>query len=409
MTAGRQPAGVVVTGLGLVTAAGQGADATWKAVTAGRPTARTCSELDGLGVDFACRLADFEPAARLGAALVRRTDRYAQLALVAADEALRTAGLEPAGWDGARVGVVMGTAFGGITTLEEQTYRLAREERVSAVTIPMFLPNVLAGQISLRWQARGPSMTVGTACASGATAIGVGADLLRTGACDIVLAGGAEAPVSRLLAAAFARMGALSSRRSEPARASRPFDADRDGFVLGEGAAVLVLEREADARARGATALARIAGYGASADAHHLTSPHPQGAGLEAAVRAALRQAGASPADVDHVNAHATSTPQGDLAEAGLLARLFAGGVSVTSAKGALGHTLGAAGAIEAALTVLAIVEQTVPPTANLDRPDPRVDLDLVTGTPRPQRIRLALSASSGFGGQNAVLALAPA
>lgn len=398
---------IAVTGLGVVSAAGVGAEATWKSVVSGQPSARLLPELSGLPADFACVIDELDIAAGLGANLARRTDRFTQLALIAGAEALSAARLDPADWDGARVGVLIGTAFGGVSTLAGQAVRAHEGSPVSPVTVPAALANMAAGVLSLEWNARGPSLAVATACASGATAIGLAASLLRDDSCDVVLAGGAEAPVNRLLAAAFARMDALSVNRARPTAASRPFDAERDGFVLAEGAAILVLERAADAAARRVPALARLAGFGASADAHHLTSPDPEGRGLERAVTQALRSAGAEPGDVDHVNAHATSTPKGDLAEATLLKRLFGGGVSVTAPKGSLGHTLGAAGAIEAALTVLSIGEQTVPPTANLEEPDPLIglDLDLVAGAARTERIRLALSNSCGFGGQNAVLA----
>jgi 3-oxoacyl-[acyl-carrier-protein] synthase II len=272
------------------------------------------------------------------------------------------------------------------------------------------MANMSAGQLSAALGVRGPSLAVATACASGATAIGVARDLLRSGACDVALAGGTEAAVDRLTAAAFARLDALAPLpgSQDPAAASRPFDAERQGFVLAEGAAVLVLERLADAKARGARVLGRLVGYGAAADAHHPTTPHPAGVGLELALRRALADAGARPAEVDHVNAHATGTPLGDLAEARTLHRLF-GAVPVTAAKGTLGHTLGAAGAIEAALTVLTVAEGLIPPTANLAKQDPEIDLDVVHGAPRPARIGLALTDSAGFGGQNAVLAFAPA
>ncbi|HTJ70403.1 MAG TPA: beta-ketoacyl-[acyl-carrier-protein] synthase family protein [Actinospica sp.] len=406
-----QPIDIAVTGLGVVSAAGVGAEAAWKSVVSGQPSARVLPELRGLPADFACVVDELDVGVRLGANLVRRTDRFTQLALIAGAEALDAARLDPTDWDGARVGVVVGTAFGGVTTLAGQAVRAHEGSPVSPVTVPAVLANMAAGVLSLEWNARGPSFAVSTACASGATAIGLAASLLRDDSCDIVIAGGAEAPVNRLLSAAFARMDALSVNRARPAAASRPFDAERDGFVLAEGAAMLVLERAADASARRVPALAHLAGFGASADAHHLTSPDPEGRGLERAVIQALRAAGAAPADVDHVNAHATSTPKGDLAEAALLKRLFGHGVSVTAPKGALGHTLGAAGAIEAALTVLSIAEQTAPPTTNLEEPDPRIglDLDLVTGAARTQRIGLALSNSCGFGGQNTVLAFTPA
>ena len=400
---------IAVTGLGVISAAGLDAQTTWKAVASAQPTARNCPALEGLATDLACEVEDFDATARLGANFTRRTDRFTQLAMIAGAEALRAARLDPATWDGARVGVVIGTAFGGVTTLNDQAVRAHQGHAVSPVTVPAVLANMAAGLLSLEWHAHGPSLAVATACASGATAIGLAADLLRADRCDVVIAGGAEAPVNRLVAAAFARMDALSLNRGRPVEASRPFDVERDGFVLAEGAGMLVLERASDAAARRAPALARLAGFGASADAHHFTSPHPGGYGLELAVTQALRGAGAQPADVDHVNAHATSTPKGDLAEAALLHRLFAGDVSVTAPKGVLGHTLGAAGAIEAAMTVLSIAEQTAPPTANLNEPDPRIELDIVAGEARPQAIRLALSNSCGFGGQNAVLAFTPA
>jgi len=397
---------VVITGVGLVSAAGVGVDATWRRTLAGQSTARTDSRLDGLDVDISCRVPDFDPVAHLGAE-ARRTDRFSQLGLVACAEAMGMSELEPADWDPERVGVIIGTGFGGLCTFEEQVVRHTCGEKASALTVPMFVPNMLPGLLSMRWRACGPSFSTATACASGATAIGLGAELIRAGICDIVLAGGSDAPITRLVNAAFARMGALSTRCATPAEASRPLDAARDGFVLGEGAAVLVLERAAHSAARRAPALARLAGFGASADAHHITDPHPDGNGLHQAITAALSQAEATIADVDHVSMHATGTPKGDLIEARLLARLCGGQASVTAAKGALGHTMGAAGAIEAALCVLTITERIVPPTANLHRIDPRVDLDVVRGAARPQRVQLALSNSSGFGGQNAVLAFA--
>jgi 3-oxoacyl-(acyl-carrier-protein) synthase len=399
---------VAVTGLGMVTAAGLGGDAAWKAVCGCGPLARTVPELAGLTVDIACTVPDFDPVGRLGATLVRRTDRCSQLILVAAQDAVRDAGLDPGLWDGARVAVVVGSAFGGIGTVEAEAAKLMRGRNVSPVTIPRFIPNMPAGQLSLLLGAGGPSFAVSTACASGATALGVARGLLLADRCDIVIAGGGDAPVNRLVTAGFARMDALSRRCDDPAGASRPFDAERDGFVLAEGAAMLVLERRADAIARGARPLAEFAGEGASADAYHFTSPPPDGAGLERAVRAALAEADASPDDVDHVNVHATSTPLGDAVEAALLARLFGGRPLITAAKGVLGHSMGAAGAIEAALTVLAITEGTVPPIANFRNAEGDWDLRFVTGRPKPHRTRLALSNSVGFGGQNAVLAFRP-
>ncbi|MFE1272958.1 beta-ketoacyl-[acyl-carrier-protein] synthase family protein [Streptomyces sp. NPDC058758] len=400
---------IAVTGLGLVTPAGIGTAASWAGVRAGRPAAAADPALDGQLVTISCRVPGWDADALLGARRAHRLDRFTQFALVAAAEALADAGLDPATWDGARVGVVLGCADGGPGTVEQQHRVLVEHSprHVSPLLLPMQLPNMLAGQTAMEFGATGPNLVVATACASGTTAIGTARDLLLLDRCDLVLTGGSEAMITPLVMAGFARMGTLSSRTDDPAAASRPFETDRDGFVAGEGAGVLVLERAADARARGARIRARVAGYGASADAHHLTSPHPEGAGLEAAVRAALADAGCRPSDVGHVNAHGTATRLNDLTEAKVVRRVL-GDPLVTSTKGVTGHLLGAAGAIEAAFTVLGLEEQVVPPTANLDVPDPDCGLKLTT-TVTTARYDLALSNSLGFGGQNAVLALARA
>jgi 3-oxoacyl-[acyl-carrier-protein] synthase II len=413
MTARSSPADLdlAVTGLGLVTAAGIGVEASWQGVCAGVSTGASDPELSGLRVDFSCRVPGFDPRRQLGRRATLNYDRFVQLALVAAEEAVSDAGLDPASWDGARVGVVMGCGLGGVATWEAQHRRLLDDgpQTVSSLLIPMLVPNMVAGHIGMRLHATGPNLVTATACASGATAIGVARDLLRTGACDVVLAGGAEAGVVPLIVTGFAQMGALSNRCAEPAAASRPFDVDRDGFVIGEGSGVLVLERGADARSRGARIRARLLGYGASADAHHMTAPDPEGKGVERAIRDALVEAGATPQDVDHVNAHGTSTPLNDLVEARVLARCIGTHPAVTSTKSVVGHTLGAAGAIEAAFTVLAIEHGLIPPTANLDSQDPEIEIDVVAKAPRPRRISVALSNSFGFGGQNAVLAFGAA
>ncbi|GLX17140.1 MULTISPECIES: beta-ketoacyl-[acyl-carrier-protein] synthase family protein [Streptomyces] len=403
-------ADTAVTGLGLVTPGGVGTERSWEAVLAGRATAALDPALDGLPVRLSCRVPGFDPDALLGARRALRLDRFAQFALVAAAEAVADAGLSPLTWDGARVGVVLGCADGGPGTVEAQ-HRVLWEEgarRVSPLLLPMQLPNMLAGQTAIELGARGPNLVVATACASGATAIGVARDLLALDRCDIVLAGGSEAMLTPLVMAGFAAMGALSRREDDPATASRPFDAARDGFVAGEGAGVLVLERTADARARGARVRARIAGYGATADAHHVTSPDPQARGAEAALRAALAEAGAGPGDVCHVNAHGTSTPLNDLAEGLMLSRVLTGDPLVTSTKGVTGHLLGAAGAVEAALAVLTVERSVVPATASLQELDPRLRLKVATA-PTGVRVDLAISNSFGFGGQNAVLAIASA
>lgn len=397
---------LAVTGLGLVTAAGIGAGATWEGVCAGVPTAARNPDLDGLPVNISCTVPGLDPVRHVGRRSPLMHDRFIQLGIVAAREAVASSGLDPATWDGARVGVVVGSGLGGVGTWEAQHRRMLGQgpDAVSALLVPMLVPNMVAGHLAMEMRATGPNFVTATACASGATAIGAAARLLHDGTCDVVVTGGAEASVSPLMVTGFARMGALSRRLDEPAAASRPFDADRDGFVIGEGSGMLVLEREEDARARGATVRARLAGYGASADAHHITAPDPEGGGVRQAVQAALRQAGVMSAEVDHVNAHGTSTPLNDAVEARTLRKLLGDRASVTSVKGVLGHALGAAGAIEAALTVLTVECSTVPPTANLERQDPGVELDVVRGAPRRQTVQVAMSNSFGFGGQNAVL-----
>ncbi|MGW7530524.1 beta-ketoacyl-[acyl-carrier-protein] synthase family protein [Streptomyces sp. NPDC054783] len=401
---------IAVTGLGMVTPAGVGVAASWDRVRAGRPTAAPDPVLRDNLVRISCRVPDFDPVALLGGRAARRLDPFVQFAIVAVREALADAGLDPGTWDGSRVGVVLGCGGYGATTLEAQARVLleASAKKVSPQLLPMHLSNLAAGRVSIELGTTGPSLVVSTACASGTTAIGVARDLLNLHRCDIVVAGGTEAMVTPLVIAAFAQMGALSARHDDPAGASRPFDAARDGFVAGEGSAILVMERAADARARGARVRARLVGFGMSADAHHVTAPAPDGRGLEQSLREALSDAGAGPSDIGHVNAHGTSTQLNDLVESEVIERVLGPDTLVTSTKGVTGHMLGAAGAAEAALTVLALEHGTVPPTANLDDLDPRVKLDVPT-TARPLAPALAVSQSAAFGGQNAALVLAPA
>ncbi|WP_221351192.1 beta-ketoacyl-[acyl-carrier-protein] synthase family protein [Streptomyces beigongshangae] len=401
---------IAVTGLGLVTPAGIGVEAGWDTVCEGRSAAALDPALRDQPVRISCRIPGFDAERLLGARRAHRLDPFVQFALVAAREAIADAGLDPRTWDGARVGVVLGSAGGGSGTVEEQ-HRVLREEgpgRVSPLLLPMELPNMVAGQVAIEFAARGPNLVVATACASGASAIGTARDLLALDRCDIVLTGGSEALVTPLIMAGFAQMKALSRRHDDPAGASRPFDADRDGFVAAEGAGMLILERTGDARARGARVRARIVGYGASADAHHITAPDPDGTGLALAVRAALADAGAAPDDVRHVNAHGTSTPRNDLTEARVIQQVLPQGPSVTSTKGVTGHLMGAAGAVEAAFTVLSVERGLVPPTANLRRLDPRMDIEVARSVEEGV-LDLALSNSCGFGGQNAVLVIARA
>jgi 3-oxoacyl-[acyl-carrier-protein] synthase II len=402
---------VAITGMGLVTPAGIGVTENWDRIRSGVSCAATHEALLGMPVDFGCQVPGFDAAGLLGRSVAWRLDRFAQLAVVAARQAVEDSGLDRESWDGGRVGVVLGNSLGGSETVRRQHEALfgGGPEDVSPLTIPMYMVNMVAGYVAIDCGAKGPSMVTATACASGTTAIGTARDLLRSGACDVVLAGGTEAPLTKPVMAGLAKMGALSRRRTDPSAASRPFDAERDGFVAGEGAGVLVLERAADALARGASSYALVRGYGAASDAHHATAPDPTGHGIRRAVRAALADAEVSPSDVHHVNAHGTSTPVGDVTEARVLHDVFPGGPAITSTKGVIGHTLAAAGAVESAYTALAIRHGTVPPTANLTNLDPDIDLDVVRDVPRELPVRVAVSTSLGFGGHNAALVMVAA
>jgi 3-oxoacyl-[acyl-carrier-protein] synthase II len=397
---------VAVTGLGMYTPAGVGVAESWAGVSAGKPTAQPDPVLAGQPVDFSSRV-PIEPTELLGGRMTRRMDRFVQFAIVAAREAVADAGFDPAGWDSARIGVVLGCAGGGAGTVEQQHRVLLYEAptRVSPLLLPMQLPNMSAGQVSIDLGVTGPSLVVATACASGATAIGLARDLLTLDRCDVVIAGGSEAMITPLVMAGFAQMGALSGRTGDPSSASRPFDQARDGFVAGEGAAVLVLERPADAQARRARVRALVAGFGATADAHHVTAPDPAGRGCEQALRTALADAQIGHDQVDHVNAHGTSTPLNDIIEAHMIDRVLGDRPVVTSTKGVTGHMFGAAGAAEAAFSVLALEHQLVPPTANLTHLDPRISIQ-VAAQPVSQRIEVVVSNSFGFGGHNAVLVM---
>ncbi|MET9801019.1 beta-ketoacyl-[acyl-carrier-protein] synthase family protein [Streptomyces sp. NPDC006368] len=397
-----------VTGIGLLSPAGACLDSSWATMLRGTSVARPDPVLQGLRTDFSCAVPDFSVRALLGHAVSRRLDPYAQMAVVAARQAVRDAGLDPARWRSERVAVVLGVGSNSLHSYEEP-FRLLhdnRSDRVSPYQITRSVPSMAAAEVALDLGAHGVNFTTSSACASGATAIGTALDLLRAGRCDIALAGGSESARSRMTTTCFGQMRAMSSRRSDPAAASRPFDTERDGFVPGEGAAVLVLERAEDAHRRSAGVRGYLAGYGASADAHHPAAPHPEGRGAQAAVLAALDDAGCSAADIDHVNAHATSTPLNDTTEARLLRRLFPHEPAVTANKSVIGHALGAAGAIEAALTVLTLQHRTIPPTANLRAQESGAELDVVIGRPRPARMGTALSTSFGFGGQNTALVL---
>ncbi|MGW7050677.1 beta-ketoacyl-[acyl-carrier-protein] synthase family protein [Streptomyces sp. NPDC054887] len=407
------PFTAAVTGLGLVTAAGVGVPDTWRNVTEGRVRPASVGareELRDLPCDFmyAVPAEDLDTAQALGVAAQRLMDRFSQLAVLAAREAVADAGLDPAVWDGGRVAVVIGSAHGGLPFYDEQHTALTAKgpRRVSPKLAPLTVVNGAASSVCMDLGARGPSQAVSTACSSGTVAIGTAHQMLRTGACDIVVAGGAESVCSRLLIASACQMRAVSTRRDDPAAACRPFDADRDGFVVGEGAGLLVMERPEHARARGARIRAHVAGYGASSDAYSAVAPDPEGKGIESALRTALGDAGIAPSEVGHVNAHGTSTVFNDLIEATTLHRVLGAGPLVTSTKAMTGHTLGAAGGIETALTVLALEHQLVPPTANLDALDPHIPVEVVAKAARPAAFDCAVKTSLGFGGHNAALVL---
>jgi 3-oxoacyl-[acyl-carrier-protein] synthase II len=399
---------VVVTGLGAVTPLGASVETTWQRLLAGESGAGRIRAFpsDGYPVRIACEAWEFDPAIWIERRSLHRTDRFAQLALAAARMAEVDSGVDASREPG-RVGAAIGTAQGGVASLAECCAGAARG-RVRPTLVTAFMPNMAAGWISIELGLRGPVTAPCTACAASAMALGDGYDAIRLGRADVMFCGGSEAGVTPLAVAGFAAMRALSRRNDDPSRASRPFDAGRDGFVMGEGAAVLVLEELEHARARGATVYAELAGYGLSSDSHHITEPDPAGAGQARAIGAALDDANVDADDVDYVNAHASSTPLGDELETAALklalGQEHARAIPVSSIKGAAGHCLGAAGAVEAAVTVLAVRDDVVPPTINYETADPVCDLDYVPNHARAHRVDTALSNSFGFGGHNAVL-----
>jgi len=408
---------VVVTGMGLVTPLGNDVATTWANAMAGRSGVRTIEAFDPsrLSSRVAGEVRDFDPSGLLDRKELRRTDRYVQFGLIATREALDQAGL-PERFEGdlaERTGVILGTGLGGVGTLSEGfTINATRgPDRISPFLIPMAIPNIGAGQIAIQFGMTGPNFTTVSACATGGHAIGEASEIIRRGDADVMIAGGAEAGIVEAMVGGFAAMRALSTRNDDPEGASRPFDLGRDGFVIAEGAGVVVLEALDHAEGRGATPLAELIGYGATADASHVTLPAPGGIGAVRAARRAIEKAGITAADIDHVNAHATSTPEGDKAELQAIRTIFGDGaerLSITANKSLMGHTLGAAGAIEAVLTVQTIREGCVPPTINLVDPDPEgAGLDLTPNRSSVHPIRVALSNSFGFGGQNTALILA--
>jgi 3-oxoacyl-[acyl-carrier-protein] synthase II len=397
---------VAVTGLGAVTPVGNDARSTWEAAVAGRSGVGFISTFDTTGypVRIAAEVKDFDPSTVVSPKDARRLDRNVLLAVAAAREAVADAGLD--GYDPARVGIVVGSAIGGVIGISEQ-HDVLRERGPDRV-LPTFIPSVLvdaaSGQIAISLGFRGPNYAPVSACATGSHAIGEAAELIRRGSADAVLAGGTEACLCPLILAGFCSMRGLVAEEEDPTRASRPFDATRAGFVMGEGACILVLENLEAARARGARVYAEVLGYGASNDAHHLAQPDPESVGVAEMMRAALAAAGVLPERVGYVNAHGTSTPLGDLAETKALKDVFgahAYELAVSSTKSVMGHCFGAAGAIEGMMCVLALHEGVLPPTINYRNPDPECDLDYVPNEARPAEVGVALSNAMGLGGHN--------
>ncbi|WP_430297403.1 beta-ketoacyl-[acyl-carrier-protein] synthase family protein [Sinomonas sp. B1-1] len=397
---------IVITGMGATTPLGGTVSELWDGMLALRSGVRSLAGFDdSLPVRIAASLA-VEPEAAMPPVEARRLDRSQQAAVIAAREAWADAGAPAV--DGDRLAVVIGTGIGGVTTLlaQDDVLEASGARRVSPRTVPMLMANAAAAQLSIQFGARAGASAPASACASGAEAIVQAARLIECDEADVVIAGGAEAAITPLTIAGFAQIGALSKAGGDPEAASRPFDANRTGFVLGEGAGVVILERADHARARGARARAVLAGYGITADAFHITGTDPAGLGQVKAIRKALAKAGVAPSDVQHVNAHATGTQVGDVSEAIAVREALGDSVAVTAPKGALGHLVGAAGAVEAIITAKTIQEGVIPATRNLDDLDPAIGLDVVAGAAREARVDAAVSNSFGFGGHNVSLLL---
>jgi 3-oxoacyl-[acyl-carrier-protein] synthase II len=407
---------VVVTGLGLVTPLGTGVEKNWHALMAGRSGVGLITRFDtsDYPTKIAGQVPDFEPLDWIEKKDVRKMDLFIQYAVGAAEQAMRQSGLKITEDNADDVGVLIGVGIGGLCTIEENhlIFMESRLKRITPFFIPKLISNLAPGQISIRYGARGANFSTTSACASGSHAIGEAYRMIRAGYLNAAITGGAEAAITSLGVGGFIAMRALSTRNDNPTAASRPFDRERDGFVMAEGAASLILEEREGAIARGAKILAEIVGYATNADAYHITSPSPEGLGAAKCIRRCLEDGDLDPNEVDYINAHGTSTPQGDIAETQAIKRVFgehAARIAISSTKSMTGHTLGAAGAIESAYTVLAILNHAIPPTINYEYPDPECDLDYVPNRSRPAKIRLALKNSFGFGGTNTTVAFRPA
>ena len=405
---------VVVTGMGAITPVGNDVAATWRAIIDGKPGAGPITKFDAskFPVRFACEVKGFDPLQFMDRKEAKRADAYAQYAIAGAAQAMADAALtDPALYDPDRVGVILGSGIGGLKSFEEQhdIYRERGASKISPFFIPMFIADIAAGLVSMRFNAKGPNYATVSACATSAHAIGDAFRTIQYGDADIVITGGSEATVTPMAIGGFANMKALSERNDSPETASRPFDQTRDGFVMGEGAGIVVLEDYEHAAKRGAHMYAEIVGYGATGDAYHLTAPAPDGEGAQRAMRRAMADAKLSPTDIDYINAHGTSTPANDLNETKAIKAVFgdaAADVNVSSTKSMTGHMLGAAGAVEFILCSLAVRDCVVPPTINYEHPDPELDLNYTPNRAVRRDVEIALSNSFGFGGHNVTLAV---
>jgi 3-oxoacyl-[acyl-carrier-protein] synthase II len=402
---------VVITGMGVVTALGTELDPFWTGLVEGRSGVGplTLFDTSAFKVHFGGQVRDWDPDARFGAKEARRLDRFAQFALVASEAAVADAGIDFSTYESHRVGVLIGSGIGGLNEFEEQHRNHVEKgpSRISPFTIPKLMVNAGSGQVSIRFALKGPTSAVATACASAANAIGDAYRLIQHSYADAMITGGSEAAITHMGLGGFAAMRALSTRNDDPPHASRPFDAGRDGFVLSEGAGVLMIEEESAARARGARIYAEILGYGMSADGSHITAPDEEGRGAARAMRNCLDDARCPAEAIGYINAHGTSTPLGDIAETRAMKSVFgphAKKLMVSSTKSQLGHLLGASGGVELVASALAIHRGVLPPTINLDHPDPECDLDYIPHQPREARVDRVMSNSFGFGGHNASL-----
>ena len=402
---------VVVTGLGVVTSLGHDVDTFWASLLAGKSGIDRVKQFDPSG--FACQIGaevrNWDVTQHMDAKEARRNDRYTHFGFVAATQAMKDSGIDMAREDGDRVGVIIGSGIGGMNTYETQLKVMAERgpRKVSPFTIPSLIINMCSGLVAIEYGARGPNFGVVSACASGTHALGEAARAIKLGEADVMIAGGSEATITPFAYASFCAMKAMSTRNDTPQQASRPFDRNRDGFVMGEGAGILVLESLEHAQARGARIYCELAGYAASCDAFHITQPDPDGKGLSLAMRRALAGAGLAPETVDYINAHGTSTPYNDRFETLAIKKVFgdhARQMAISSTKSMTGHLLGAAGGIESVICIKAIETGMIPPTINLEDPDPDCDLDYVPNTARALKVRTVLSNNLGFGGQNAAI-----